>query len=246
MTGPCQIASNPRFRATAREEGARRGDRVRRPEYVRPRAHHGKNSRLGFLDRRTLNLRSDALRSPRTRPENRRCERGLASKVTLGARDYDPVVGRWVSKDPIRFEGGQANLYVYALGDPVNFLDRTGESTIAAGAAVGGGLGGPAGALVGATLGAAAGGLACALTPSCRDAVKRLLDDLGDNIWPARKRDIKQIDDIARRTGLDRAQRRRLHDETTKKDLDLDEIERIAREIAEGARKTNPNRGSCE
>jgi RHS repeat-associated protein len=31
----------------------------------------------------------------------------------FGARDYDPVVGRWVSKDPIRFEAGQANVFAY-------------------------------------------------------------------------------------------------------------------------------------
>ena len=29
----------------------------------------------------------------------------------FGARDYDPVVGRWTIKDPIRFEGGDANIY---------------------------------------------------------------------------------------------------------------------------------------
>lgn len=30
--------------------------------------------------------------------------------VRFGARDYDAVVGRWISKDPIRFDGGEANL----------------------------------------------------------------------------------------------------------------------------------------
>ena len=39
--------------------------------------------------------------------------------MRFGARDYDPVVGRWTSKDPILFDGGQANLYVYVNNDPV-------------------------------------------------------------------------------------------------------------------------------
>jgi RHS repeat-associated protein len=43
----------------------------------------------------------------------------------MGARDYDPAVGRWTSKDPIRFAGG-TNLYVYCEGDPVNCIDTTG------------------------------------------------------------------------------------------------------------------------
>jgi RHS repeat-associated protein len=58
---------------------------------------------------------------------NRHRRRGVVSEVTLGARDYDPVVGRWTSKDPIRFDGGQANLYSYASDDPVNRTDRTGK-----------------------------------------------------------------------------------------------------------------------
>ena len=44
----------------------------------------------------------------------------------FGARDYDPSVGRWISKDPILFRGGQANLYVYAGNDPVNLADPQG------------------------------------------------------------------------------------------------------------------------
>jgi RHS repeat-associated protein len=43
----------------------------------------------------------------------------------MGARDYDPAVGRWTSKDPIRFAGG-TNLYVYCEGDPVNAVDISG------------------------------------------------------------------------------------------------------------------------
>jgi RHS repeat-associated protein len=43
----------------------------------------------------------------------------------FGARDYDPVVGRWTTKDPIRFDGG-LNLYGYTFNDPVNLSDPSG------------------------------------------------------------------------------------------------------------------------
>jgi RHS repeat-associated protein len=46
--------------------------------------------------------------------------------VRFGARDYDAEAGRWTRKDPIRFEGGQSNIYVYCYGDPVNWVDPTG------------------------------------------------------------------------------------------------------------------------
>ena len=48
--------------------------------------------------------------------------------VRFGARDYDPSVGRWTSKDPILFDGGQANLYVYVNNDPVNLTDPEGRA----------------------------------------------------------------------------------------------------------------------
>lgn len=41
-------------------------------------------------------------------------------------RHYDPETGRWLSKDPIRFNGGDTNLYGYVLQDPVNLIDPTG------------------------------------------------------------------------------------------------------------------------
>jgi len=46
--------------------------------------------------------------------------------VRFGARDYDVVTGKWTVKDPILFGGGQANLYSYVDGDPLNFIDPTG------------------------------------------------------------------------------------------------------------------------
>jgi len=44
----------------------------------------------------------------------------------FGARDYDPETGRWTIKDPIRFDGGDSNLYGYVLNDPINFVDPLG------------------------------------------------------------------------------------------------------------------------
>jgi RHS repeat-associated protein len=47
--------------------------------------------------------------------------------IKFGYREYDSYTGRWTSKDPIDFEGGDSNLYGYVMGDPVNFVDPTGE-----------------------------------------------------------------------------------------------------------------------
>ncbi len=47
--------------------------------------------------------------------------------VRFGARDYDAEVGRWTTKDPIGFEGGDANLYAYVGSDPINFVDPNGK-----------------------------------------------------------------------------------------------------------------------
>lgn len=44
----------------------------------------------------------------------------------FGARDYDPEIGRWTSKDPIRMNGGDTNLYGYTSNDPINFFDPIG------------------------------------------------------------------------------------------------------------------------
>ena len=46
--------------------------------------------------------------------------------IHFGARDYDPTMGRFLTKDPIGFGGGQSNLYTYCGNDPVNCTDPTG------------------------------------------------------------------------------------------------------------------------
>jgi len=47
--------------------------------------------------------------------------------VRFGARDYDPEVGRWTTKDSIDFGGGDANLYAYSFSDPISIIDPTGQ-----------------------------------------------------------------------------------------------------------------------
>ena len=44
----------------------------------------------------------------------------------FGARDYDPVTGRWTIKDPVGFEGGDANLYAYISNTPTSDIDPSG------------------------------------------------------------------------------------------------------------------------
>ena len=43
------------------------------------------------------------------------------------ARIYSPILGRFLSMDPLGFEAGDANLYRYAFNNPANLTDPTGE-----------------------------------------------------------------------------------------------------------------------
>ena len=45
-----------------------------------------------------------------------------------GYRYYDPMEGRFISKDPIEFKGGDANLYGYVGNNPINVTDPEGLS----------------------------------------------------------------------------------------------------------------------
>ncbi|MDE0092399.1 MAG: RHS repeat-associated core domain-containing protein, partial [Oligoflexia bacterium] len=42
-------------------------------------------------------------------------------------RYYDPDLARWISEDPIEFNGGDLNLYRYVMNNPVNYFDPDGR-----------------------------------------------------------------------------------------------------------------------
>ena len=85
--------------------------------------------------------------------------------MRFGARDYDPEIGRWTSKDPGGFSGGE-NLYAYAYNDPVNYVDVNGRV--------------PAPWLVALVTGAAVGGITNGLTNAVWQKLQRGCVDLGD------------------------------------------------------------------
>jgi RHS repeat-associated protein len=46
----------------------------------------------------------------------------------FGAREYEADSGRWVSKDPIGFAGGDSNLFAYVGNRPVDYVDPEGKA----------------------------------------------------------------------------------------------------------------------
>ena len=52
----------------------------------------------------------------------------LATEPNCRTRHYNPQTGRFLSADPIGFDGGDANLYRYVENNPINFSDPSGKT----------------------------------------------------------------------------------------------------------------------
>ena len=143
----------------------------------------------------------------------------------MRARYYDPEAGRFISEDPIGFEGEQANLYSYVLNNPINRIDPSGLLFEATSYQVGLAQFDPAGPLA---VEATTAGLVISRGPNTG------LPGLGTNHKPQtgvqadfakkggkgkkrgkdRKKQKNQVKDIARRLGLDPSKFSRfIHDE---------------------------------
>jgi len=49
----------------------------------------------------------------------------------VGAREYDPKVGRWLQRDPLGPQGGDPNVYAYVRNRPTTHLDNGGREIVA-------------------------------------------------------------------------------------------------------------------
>jgi len=121
----------------------------------------------------------------------------------MRARYYDSATGRFLSKDPIGFGGGDWNLYGYVSGNPLIWEDSNGLGKKALLVGVVGGLGfcavgalaGPPGALAGLIGGFVTGYVAGLAFEKMDDnrrvyeaALKKLVDDPSDENAEARKK----------------------------------------------------------
>jgi RHS repeat-associated protein len=179
---------------------------------------------------------------------------GQTGLVRFGARDYDPVVGRWTAKDPIGFEGDQLNLYGYVDNNPIDWIDPGGQIAFVIPVI---GIGARIGIRIGLSLAAR-----IASRIARRTATQSLMNEISDDRdktgnysdsctsnssnKPGKgrpedpKKQNKQVRDAARAAGLDAEERRKLGkavEERSRRygeNLSYGDILDIAREIKAG------------
>ena len=52
----------------------------------------------------------------------------INTKTYVRARHYDVAKARWLTQDPIGFDGGDWNLYRYCANNPMTMVDASGEA----------------------------------------------------------------------------------------------------------------------
>ena len=104
----------------------------------------------------TTSSRIRSAKSPRSRIRHRRYVRVHGPRAGRGdglnyhrARYLDVAVGRWVSEDPIGFEGQQTSLVQYVGNDAIAFVDPSGNEWSWAACGSGAAAGAGAGAVIG-------------------------------------------------------------------------------------------------
>jgi len=77
----------------------------------------------------------------------------LTGNVQFDARPYGPMIGRFLTTDPLEFAAGDTDLYRYVGNEPTDLVDPTGEKFCWKCAWSGGGAGAATGAVGGAVVG---------------------------------------------------------------------------------------------
>jgi len=173
--------------------------------------------------------------------------------VYMQARYYDPVIGRFLSNDPVGFvTGGPAyfNRYAYTANDPVNYWDPDGEQAQAPAAAAGCAMTGPAcpvGAAVGFTI--ATGATLCAANEGCRDAVAGGIQagvEGARDLWDSIFSNSNSNEPVTTPDGREIAHGQNSADYPGQKGWTLGQIDDVLDDPAESYENENPNHRTGE